>query len=405
MRGSRCWIGLLAVLLVATAVPGLDVTAYAAANKLVIWSSEAQVPALLPMAKQFEKEYGIPVEVTEVGFGDIRPNFSVSAPTGEGPDLIVGAHDWVGELARNGLLEPIELSAAERARFIPVALEGFTYGGKLYGVPYAIEAIAIIYNKDLVPTPPKTFDELLDISRKLTDRSRKRYGFLYPNSDPYHSFPFLSAYGGYIFRFTGQGFDPKDVGVDNAGAIAGARVIQRLAVEGLVPKGTDYQTMQGLFTQGQVGMIMTGPWEIDNIRKAGIRYGVAKIPTFDGNVAKPFVGAQGFMVNKFSPNKLLAMEFLRRFIMTKEGQLAIWKEDPRIPALNAAFEEVADDPDIAAFGASAADGIPMPNIPEMAVVWSALGDKLTLIVNGEQDPESAMKDAARQIRDAIAAGK
>ncbi|MEW6046875.1 MAG: maltose/maltodextrin ABC transporter substrate-binding protein MalE [Bacillota bacterium] len=405
MRSSRLFLGLLAVLLVVAAVPGLTVTGYAAANKLTIWSSEAQVPALLPMAKQFEKEYGIPVEVTEVGFGDIRPNFSVSAPTGEGPDLIVGAHDWVGELARNGLLEPIELSASERAQFTPVALQGFTYGGKLYGVPYAIEAIAIIYNKDLVPTPPKTFDELLQISRKLTDRPKKRYGFLYPNSDPYHSFPFLSANGGYIFRFNGQGFDPKDVGVDNAGAIAGARLIQRLAVEGLVPKGTDYQTMQGLFTQGQVGMIMTGPWEIDNVKKAGIRYGVAKIPTFNGNVAKPFVGAQGFMVNKFSPNKVLAMEFLRKFIMTKEGQLAIWKEDPRIPALRTAFEEVADNPDIAAFGASAADGIPMPNIPEMAVVWGALGDKLTLVVNGEQDPESAMKDAARQIRDAIAAGR
>lgn len=403
--GRRWFIGLLGLVLAAAAVPGFVAQASAAPNKLVIWSSEAQVPALLPMAKQFEKEYGIPVEVTEVGFGDIRPNFSVSAPTGEGPDLIVGAHDWVGELARNGLLEPIELSAAERERFIPVALQGFTYGGKLYGVPYAIEAIAIIYNKDLVPTPPKTFDELLAIARKLTDRSKKRYGFLYPNSDPYHSFPFLSANGGYIFRFTGQGFDPKDVGVDNPGAIAGARIIQRLAVEGLVPKGTDYQTMQGLFTQGQVGMIMTGPWEIDNVKKAGIRYGVAKIPTFNGRVAKPFVGAQGFMVNKFSPNKLLAMEFLRRFIMTKDGQLAIWKEDPRIPALKAAYEEVASDPDIAAFGASAADGIPMPNIPEMAVVWGALGDKLTLIVNGEQDPESAMKDAARQIRDAIAAGK
>lgn len=403
--GRRWFIGLLALVLAAAAASGSVVPASAAANKLVIWSSEAQVPALLPMAKQFEKEYGIPVEVTEVGFGDIRPNFSVSAPTGEGPDLIVGAHDWVGELARNGLLEPIELSAAEREQFIPVALQGFTYGGKLYGVPYAIEAIAIIYNKDLVPTPPKTFDELLAIARKLTDRSKKRYGFLYPNSDPYHSFPFLSANGGYIFRFTGQGFDPKDVGVDNPGAIAGARIIQRLAVEGLVPKGTDYQTMQGLFTQGQVGMIMTGPWEIDNVKKAGIRYGVAKIPTFNGRVARPFVGAQGFMVNKFSPNKLLAMEFLRRFIMTKEGQLAIWKEDPRIPALKAAYEEVASNPDIAAFGASAADGIPMPNIPEMAVVWGALGDKLTLIVNGEQDPESAMRDAARQIRDAIAAGK
>lgn len=400
---SRLSVALILALVVALA-SGLTLGA-AAKDRLVIWSSEAQVPALVTMAQQFEEMYGIEVEVTELGFGDIRANFSVAAPTGEGPDLIIGAHDWVGELARNGLLEPIQLTPAEREQFTEVALEGFTYGGQLYGIPYAIEAIAIIYNKDLVPKPPATFDELLSIARRLTDRNRRQYGFLYPNTDPYHSFPFLSAYGGYIFRFTEQGFDPSDVGLDSPGAIRGARVIQRLAVEGLVPQGTDYQTMQGLFTQGQVGMIMTGPWEIDNVRRAGINYGVAKIPTFDGNVARPFVGAQGFMINRFSPNKILAMEFLREFIMTKEGQLAIWREDPRIPALRSAFQEVADDPDIAAFGASAADGIPMPNIPEMAAVWGALGDKLTLIVNGEQDPESAMRDAARQVRDALAAGR
>lgn len=289
--------------------------------------------------------------------------------------------------------------------FTPVALQGFTYGGKLYGIPYAIEAIAIIYNKDLVPTPPKTFDELLTIARKLTKPEQKQYGFLYPNSDPYFSFPFLSANGGYIFRFDGTGFDPSDVGLDNEGAIAGARLIQRLALENLVPKGTDYQTMQGLFHQGKVGMMLNGPWEIDNVKKAGIRYGVAKIPAFNGRPARPFVGAQGFMVNSFSPNKVLAMEFLRKFIMTKEGQLAIWEVDPRIPALKSAFGEVASNPDIQAFGASAADGIPMPNIPEMAAVWGALGDKLTLIVNGEQDPASAMRDAARQVRAKIAEGR
>ena len=406
LRSAAVGVALVAVLAAGVvAWASGTVAAAGAADRLVIWSSEAQVPALLPMAKQFQEEYGVEVQVTEMGFGDIRSNFTVSAPTGEGPDIIVGAHDWVGELARNGLLEPIQLSDAERAQFTQVALDGFTYGGALYGLPYAIEAIAIIYNKDLVPTPPATFDQLLGVARRLTDRSKRRYGFLYPNTDPYHSFPFLSAYGGYIFRFTGQGFDPKDVGLDSPGAIQGARIIRQLAAEGLVPQGTDYQTMQGLFTQGQAGMIMTGPWEIDNVKRAGIRYGVAKIPTFEGRVARPFVGAQGFMVNRFSRNKILAMEFLRRFVLSKEGQLAIWREDPRIPALRAAFQEVASNPDIAAFGASAADGIPMPNIPEMAAVWSALGDKLTLIVNGEQEPEAAMRDAARQVRDAVAGGR
>ncbi|BAS27047.1 sugar ABC transporter substrate-binding protein [Limnochorda pilosa] len=371
-------------------------------DRLVIWSSEAQIPALVPMAEQFEREYGIPMEVRELSFGDIRSNFLISAPTGTGPDLIVGAHDWVGELAGTGLLEPIELPAGTLQEFTPVALEAFTYDGKLFGLPYAIEAIALMYNKDLVPDPPETFDELLAIARAQTDPAARRFGFLYPNNELYYSFPFLAAKGGYIFRFTGQGFDPTDVGVDNEGGIAGARIVQLLAAEDLVPRGTDYQTMRALFLDGRVGMVLTGPWEIVNARNAGIPYGVAKIPSIDGNVARPFVGVQGFMVNAFSPNKLLAMEFLQQYVMTKEGQLAIWEHDPRVPAHREAFEAVAEDPDIAAFGASAADGIPMPNIPEMAVVWSALNDAMTFITNGEQSPEEAMAVAARQIRNAIA---
>jgi len=400
--GRRIWLA-LSILLVGALLAGSTTTA--AVGKLVIWSSEAQLPALQEMAKKFQAEFGVPVQVTEVSFGEIRPNFSVAAPTGEGPDLIVGAHDWIGELAKTGLLEPIALSAAEREAFARVAIDAFTLGGKLYGVPYAIEAIAIIYNKALVPRVPATWDEFIKLARGLTDREKKRYGFLYPTGDPYHSFPFLSAKGGFIFKFGPQGFDANVVGIDSPGGVAGARLIESLTKEGLVPKGTDYQTMQGLFTQGNVGMIMTGPWEIDNVKRAGINYGVAKIPTIEGRTARPFVGAQGFMLNSFSQNKVLALEFLRKFVMTRDGQLAIWKVDPRIPALNAAYQAVSTDPDVRAFGASAADGIPMPNIPQMAAVWGALGDKLTLVVNGEQDPASAMRDAARQIRDAIARGK
>ena len=405
MRGPTRLRHWLALLLAVSFLVGWGPGGARASEGLVIWSSEAQVPALLPMAQEFQKEYGVPVEVREVSFGDIRPNFVISAPTGQGPDMIVGAHDWVGELARTGLLEPIELTPEQRAQFMPVSLQAFTYGGKLYGVPYAIEAIALMYNKDLVPTPPATMDELIAMARKLTDPSRKRYGFLYPNVEYYYTFPFLAAKGGYAFRFTGEGFDPNDIGVDNAGSIAGARLAAQLAAQGLVPRGTDYQTMRGLFLQGTVGMVLTGPWEIVNARSAGLRYGVAKIPSIDGSPARPFVGVQGFMVNKFSPNKLLAMEFLQRYVMTKEGQLAIWKQDPRVPALLSAFQEVASNPDVAAFGASAADGIPMPNIPEMAAVWTALNDAMTFIVNGEQTPEVALREAAQKIRNALAAGR
>ena len=63
--------------------------------KLVIWSSENQIPALEKLAADFESDYGIQVEIQQVNFGDIKSKFLTAAPAGEGPDIIVGAHDWV----------------------------------------------------------------------------------------------------------------------------------------------------------------------------------------------------------------------------------------------------------------------------------------------------------------------
>jgi len=90
-------------------VSALFVSLFAAEmGKLTIWCSEAQVSILQKLGDEFESLYGIPVNVQQVTFGDIRSKFLTAAPAGEGPDIIVGAHDWVGELAANGLLLPLD---------------------------------------------------------------------------------------------------------------------------------------------------------------------------------------------------------------------------------------------------------------------------------------------------------
>ncbi|MBC7099045.1 extracellular solute-binding protein, partial [Candidatus Bipolaricaulota bacterium] len=127
-------------------------------GKLIVWCDETRAPALTEAAQKFTVAYGVPVEVVEVPFSDIRGNLAVTAPTGEGPDIIIGPHDWIGELIYNGLLEPLVLPADLLAQFDPASLEAFSWAGELYGLPYATECVALIYNKDLVPEPPATFE-------------------------------------------------------------------------------------------------------------------------------------------------------------------------------------------------------------------------------------------------------
>lgn len=383
-------LGLVAMALTLPAAASVEGT-------LLIWADELRAPIMADLGKRFEAEYGIPVRVQELGSGDIRSQISVAGPAGEGPDIIVAAHDWLGELVANGVVEPIDLSD-RLDEFVPVTIEAFTWGETLYAVPIAFEAIGLIYNKALVPQPPQTWDELLAIARRLTDRSAGTYGFLMQMPDPYHTFPLLSATGGYIFGENPDGtLNPLDVGLNNAGAVRGLTVFRDLLREGLVPVGTDYNTMTSLFYEGKVGMILSGPWALGPAADAGIEYGYARIPTIDGGQPKPFVGAQGYMISAFSKNKLLAELFLTEYAATTETVLAIFERDPRPPAYLPALEIVSADATVRGVSESASVGVPMPAIPEMASVWTAWSDAIELVMNDELSPKEALDQAVRQI--------
>ena len=147
---------------------------------------------------------------------------------------------------------------------------------------------------------------------------------------------------------------------------------------------------------------MSGPWQLNDFDEAGINYGVAKIPTIDGAIPGPFVGAQGWFVNAFSDNTGVAESFLLDYIATEEVMTALYEADPRNPAYQATFAVISEGNETAkVFALSAADGVPMPNIPEMGSVWTPLGDQLLGLRNGATDAATAMTTAADQVRTAL----
>ncbi len=370
-----------------------------AQQKLVIWCSEKQVDILQALGREFKAKYGVEVEVQYVPFGDIKPKFLTAAPQGQGADIIVGAHDWVGELVANGLLEPIP-SFAELGQFFDSGLQAFSYGGKLYGLPYALEAIALIYNKDYVPQPPKTVDELIAIAKKVEKEfGGEVRGLIFPVTTFYFSVPFIFGYGGYVFKSTPAGLDVKDIGLANEGAIKGLALLKKFVDEGIITPGDNYEIMDSMFREGRAAMIINGPWAIKAYADAGVDYGVALIPDVaSGLVARPFVGVQGFMVNTKSPNLLLAKEFLINYVAKKDTMYRIYLADPRLPARKDVLELVKDNPDVVAFTLSAGNGIPMPNVPQMGFVWGAMDDALNLVVNGRATPAEAAKNAVERIK-------
>ena len=366
---------------------------------LRIWADDTRTPILQDLADEFLAAYNVELIVEDLGVvQDIRSQVLIAVPAGEGPDIYIGVHDWLGALVESGLVAPIDLGD-KRGEFVESTLEAFTYtDGNLYGLPYASENLGFFYNTELVPEPPTTWDEVLEIGRTLQDEGQVEYAIAVSTGPLYNALPIQTAFGGYIFGVDENGaWNPDDVGLDSEGEIAAVAWMAAAVEEGLMPETFDYETAHSLFETGQIPFLMAGPWALDRIRASGIPYAVA--PFFPDEGA-PFLGVQGFMINPFSENVLLAQAFLTEFVATEELMQLFYETGNRPSALLSVLE-TTDDPDLKAMGQAGANAMPMPNIPEMGSVWSAADNGITLAVTGEQTAEEAMTDAANQVRDLI----
>jgi maltose/maltodextrin transport system substrate-binding protein/arabinogalactan oligomer/maltooligosaccharide transport system substrate-binding protein len=379
----------------ATEPPAAEPTA-----TLKIWADDTRTPLLQELADDFLAAYNVELVVEDLGrVQDIRSQVILAIPAGEGPDIYIGVHDWLGALVESGLVAPVDLGDKADA-FVPSTLEAFTYtDGNLYGVPYASENLGFFYNTDLVNEPPQTWDEVLEIGRQLKSEGKADYAFAVATGPLYNALPIQTAMGGYIFGKDANGaWNPSDVGLDSEGEIRAVTYMADAAKEGLMPNTFDYETAHSLFETGKIPFLMAGPWALDRIRASGVPYAVA--PFFPDNGA-PFSGVQGFFVNPQSENQLLAQSFLTEFVATDEFMQKIYETGLRPSAFKSVLDKT-DDPDLKAMGQAGVDAMPMPNIPEMGSVWTAADNGIMLAVTGEQTPEQAMTDAANQVRSLIA---
>lgn len=364
--------------------------------RLLVWiNGDKGYNGLQKVGDVFTRESGVPVVVQHPeGAPD---KFQAAAAAGKGPDIMCWAHDRVGEWAKSGLVVPVRPSKRVREQIDEGAWKAFGYRGQTWGYPLAIEAIGLIVNKALVPEPPKSFEELIEIDKRLKKDGKGAILWAYNNS--FFSWPLLAGPGGYVFGRNAQGeLDPKQVGVNNAGALQGALMLDRLVRDGHMPKGARYSEMEGAFARGQVAMMINGPWAWDNVRKVGIDFTVAPIPSIGGKPGKPFVGVLGCMITAPSKIKDIAREFIENHLLKVESLKTISADVPLgVPANKAYYAELSSDPRIAATMANARAGEPIPNIPEMGRFFPAMDAAFEAITNGRQAPKEALDGAAARM--------
>ena len=377
-------------------------TAFAQGNTLTIWADNERTPILQDLADDVLTELGIELEIVEMGLGDARDQLLVAGPVGEGPDILISAHDSIGQFVANGAVVPLDRSLFE-AEFLGSGLDLFTFNGELYGVPYAIENVALIRNVDLVPEAPTSWEEVRTIGEELQASGEAQYGFVVQSGNTYHNFPITSAFGGYIFGRNEDGtFNTADLGLGSEGGLASAEWLSGMYVDGLMPPDVNDDVAFQLFEDGDAAMIVTGPWFSQRIIDTGVNYSIDLLPVSgaaDGEaVGAPFSGGQGFVVSAFSENQLLAEIFLTEYVASTPFMQAIFDNGGRPPAF--LDVDTSSDVNVGAFQAAGVNAIPMPAIPEMGAVWASSDNALTLISQGE-DPVASYTDAVAQIADAI----
>jgi arabinogalactan oligomer/maltooligosaccharide transport system substrate-binding protein len=380
-----------------TAEPSADETSAApAGGELTIWVDETRQPAVEAAAAKFEEETGSTVTLVLKNFDDIRADFTAQVPTGEGPDITVGAHDWLGELTANGVVAPIELGD-KAGDFEDVAVQAFTYDGQVYGLPYAVENIALIRNTALAPTAPTTWDEAIAMGQAA--------GTTYPillqvgeTGDPYTMYPLQTSFGAPVFAQNEDGSYTADLTLGGEPGTAFAQWLQAQGAAGTIDTAVTYDIAVAAFAAGESPFIIGGPWMLASF--PGLELAVDPIPSAGGEPAQPFVGVQGFYINAKSENALLANDFLVNYMATEDAQMALYEAGDRPPALTAAADTASADPITAGFREVGASAVPMPSIPEMGSLWEFWGVTEANILNGA-DPATSWDKMVSDIQGAL----
>ena len=317
-----------------------------------------------------------------------------------GPDMYMYAHDSLGTFVEMGVLSPITDVVSEDVYqdMLPMTLEASQYKGEQYLLPIYYETLLFMYNKDLWEGEvPNTTEELYEYMTAHTDGST--YALVNQHSTAYNVAPVINGFGGYIID---ENAKPGLNDEKTKEAIEYNKKFAELEADG------DYNTITTLFNEGKAAAIIGGPWLVSGIRDAGIDLGIKSLAEFElpnGNTLIPYSGVQGIGVMKqAAENKKDAVAKVFTALADPSVGVALAEESNCAPANQTSYEDesVAGNEMIAAMKSTAEVAIPMPNIPEMSVMWGPAEALLAAVNKSGEDIDSAADQYQQEAETAIA---
>lgn len=319
-----------------------------------------------------------------------------------GPDMYLYAHDSLGTFAEMGILAPVTDVIGDEVlgAMLPMTVEAGTYKDTQYLMPVYYETLLFMYNKDLWEGEvPSTTDELYDYMVAHTDTDEGTYAVVNQHSTAYNVAPVINGFGGYIID--------KDAnpGLNTAETIEAITYNQKFAA---LQADGDYNTVTALFNEGKAAAIVGGPWLISGIKEAGINLGIKSLADFtlpNGEALAPYSGVQSIGVLKYAAeNKKDALAKVLTAIASPEVGIALANQANCAPANGKAYmdTDVASNEMIMAMKITAETAQPMPNIPQMSVMWGPAESLLAAVNKSGEDVETSAEKYQQEALTAIA---
>ena len=343
---------------------------------------------------QYTKQYPN-VTINLVHKPNLTDAVTAAAGAGQGPDIVAWVDDQIGKWVKLDAIKPIDgLDGVDsnymNNTYTKAAVDADTFESHVYGMPEAVEAITLIYNKKLITGDqvPKNTDDLYAFAKDYHLKHPDGYGVVWNPKDAYFQAPWIYGSGGFYVKPDGT------VGLNTAGTKAGFNYIA--SYKGSMPAGVDYGIADTLFKEGKAAMIINGPWSVADYVKAGVDYAFATLPVIKstGKPASPFVGVKTWMLGQYAANPALAVDVMK-FFTNQANQTTMVLGTREIPANKAALADpqVQAVADIAGFGAQVKNGVPLPNTPFMSALWDPVAKALEAVWTGKQTVDSALTDA------------
>jgi multiple sugar transport system substrate-binding protein len=324
-----------------------------------------------------------------------------------GYDVVAVDVIWTAEFAAKGWLEPLKGDyKLDTSKMLPATVKAGTYGGTLYTAPWVTDGGLLYYRTDLVKTPPKTWDEMMQDCQIAKQNNMGCYAGQYNDYEglTVNVAEAINTNGGTIV-----GKDGKTPTLDTPEAKKGLSMLVDAFKDGNIPAEAqtyDEEAGRQAFEAGKLLFHRNWPYiyslaSTDGSSVVKDKFAVAPLPGVDGPGASS-LGGHNIAVSAYSDHKATAVDFIK-FMETEKIQREAVVKASNAPALASLY----DDPELnkqlpylSTLKTSLENAVPRPVSPFYPAITKAIEDNSFAAIKGEKSVDEALSDTQKAIKTA-----